>query len=156
MFSVFVLISGTIDSFLKAFSDKPKKLQETILAMKSEIMLLKRFLYKLAAVFAHDKIYKVLKQIYKSTTRVIESNIISDLTGFQEQHTSSSTSSKVMFVAPRPKYEYILVRLQGLFRLLAQILCLCQYCGSMIVKKLQLGHFVNISVIKMSFISRIW
>lgn len=124
--------------------------------MKSEIMLLKRFLYKLAAVFAHDKVYKVLKQIYKTVSRALETNISSDLTGFQEQHTSSSTSSKIMFVAPKPKYEYILVRIQGVARLMAQILCLCQHCGSMIVKKLQLGHFVNICIIQMSFVSRLW
>ena len=117
--------------------------------MASEIILLKRFLYKLAAVFSHDKSYKMLKHIQKTVSKLLETHVVSDLTSFQEQHTANSSSSKVIYVAPKPKYEYILVRLQGTVRLLAQILCLCQHYGSIMIRKMQLGHFVNITVISM-------
>lgn len=147
--------SVVLTQFLKNCSDKLQQLNTVVLSMKSEAILLKRFLYKLAAVLAHDKSHKLLMHLSKSVNRVLGTDLISDLTSFIEQH-SIKTSSKAVFVAPKPKYEYLLVRLQGLVRLLAQILCHSQNYGSMVAQRLHLGHFINIFVICMSFVSRLW
>jgi hypothetical protein len=151
---LFLLNPGIMFSFLKNSSEESQKLKESFVLMTSEIVLLKQFLYKIAAVFHHDKSYKALKQIYKTVDKFLEAGVVSDLTGFLEQHTVCFAN--VMFVAPKPKYEYIQVRLQGTVRLLAHILCLCQYYGSIMVQKMSIGHFVNIVTISMSFAARIW
>ncbi len=146
-----------MSNFLRDIAEKPQKLQNILLLVNSEVVLLKRFLYKLGAVFAHDKSYKVLKHIHKTVNKFLQTEVACDLMSFQEQHTASpSSSSKMMYVAPKPKYEYILVRLQGTVRLQAQILCLCQHYGAIMTQKLQLGHFVNIMVTSMSITARLW
>ena len=141
-------------SFLKNSSEESQKLKESVVMMTSEVVLLKRFLYKIASVFYHDKSYKVLKQIHKTANKLLEADVVSDLTSFLGQHTVCFAN--VMYVAPKPKYEYIQVRLQGTVRLLAHILCLCQYYGSIMVQKMSVGHFMNAVTISMSFASRIW
>ncbi|KAK4016825.1 hypothetical protein OUZ56_031791 [Daphnia magna] len=147
---------GIMNTFLEDLSGKPQKLMDFMSLMTSEVVLLTRFLYKLRAVFAHDKSYKVLKQIQKMVQKLLKTNLVSDLTSFQEQHVVSVKTVNAIFVAPKPKYEYIQVRLQGIVRLLAQILCLSQHYGTIMIQKMQLGHFISIVVISMSFVSRIW
>jgi hypothetical protein len=71
-----------------------------------------------------------------------------------EQH--SVSFANVMFIAPKPKYEYVQVRLQGIVKLIARILCLCQYYGSIMIQKMRIGHFIHIVAISMSFAARIW
>jgi hypothetical protein len=143
-----------MSSFLKNSSENPQKLKEFLMLMTSEVVILKRFLYKIAAVFSHDKSYKVLKQIHKTVNKLLETDLVSDLTSFLEQHTVSFAN--VMFVAPKPKYEYVQVRLQGTVKLLAYILCLCQFYGCIMIQKMRIGHFMNIVAISMAFTARIW
>ncbi|XP_057366498.1 nucleolus and neural progenitor protein-like [Daphnia carinata] len=147
---------GIMNTFLEDLSEKSQKLKDFMSLITSEVVLLTRFLYKLRAVFAHDKSYRVLKHIQKMVNKLLETNLVSDLASFQEQHLVSLKTVSAIFVAPKPKYEYIQVRLQGITRLLAQILCLSQHYGTLMIQKMQLGHFMSIVVISMSFVSRIW
>ena len=142
-----------MSSFITNSSEKTEKLKGFLMLMTSEVVILKRFLYKVAAVFSHDKTYKMLNQIHNSANRLLETDLVSDLTSFLEQH---NLFANVMFVAPKPKYEYVQVRLQGTVKLLAHILCLCQCYGSLMIQKMRIGHFMNIVVISMSFAARIW
>lgn len=129
-------------------------LNECLTILESELVLFNRFLYKLHAVFKHDKGYKVLKQIQKSLCRFKQLNIQELIKHFQEQHCLSSTPHK--FVAPRPVYEYLLIRIQGGAKLLSHLLCYCHTFGMIILQKLGKGHFININIISMSFTARLW
>lgn len=124
--------------------------------MQSEVNLLKRFLYKLTSVFSHDKSYKTSKQIQKSINKFLAVNISLALKSLEEQHSFSSSTDRFVFVAPKPRIEFVLVRLQGCVRLLAQVLCYSQKYGSQVIQKIRLGHFMNISVISMAFAARLW
>lgn len=156
-FPLLICISLAImGDFLKNMAEKLQELEELTVFMRSELGVLKKFLYKLAAVFAHDKSYKFLKRIETAAKKFQEADITSSIKSFHEQHTVNFTSAKVTYVAPKPKYEYVLVRLQGIVRLLAQILCYCQHYGSFMFQKMKTGHFVIIFVISISFAARIW
>ena len=153
-----LILLDKIGGYLKKLEDKKSELEKIVNSMKAEIVVLKRFIYKIATIFAHDKTYKVLKQIYTAAGKLLRTDLLSDVEIFQGQHTYSSeyATARTMYVAPRPKYEFVLVRLQGNIALLAQILCLCQHYGSVLVQRIHLGHFINIFIICMSSTSRLW
>lgn len=141
--------------FLSSLNDHSKLIQEAISHVKSEMTVLNRFVYKIQAVFTHDKWFKIFKTIQKTGNKFMDLNLYDTIKNLQEQHGSFS-AEKFMYVAPKPKLEFVLVRIQGTVKLLAKLLCYCQYFGALILQRIDLGHFININVISMSLISRLW
>lgn len=123
--------------------------------LSDELLLLKRFVYKLTSVFRNDKSIRMLRQILKMCLKLIDMKIIDTIENLEEQHTAPKPHS-LSYVPPKSKFEYTLVRLQGATKLLAQILCYCQHSGRLIIPKMHMGHFISICVISMSLTSRIW
>ena len=141
--------------FLSSLNDHSKLIQEAISHVKSEMTVLNRFVYKIQAVFTHDKWFKIFKTIQKTGNKFMDLNLYDTIKNLQEQHGSFS-AEKFMYVAPKPKLEFVLVQIQGTVKLLAKLLCYCQYFGALILQRIDLGHFININVISMSLISRLW
>lgn len=141
---------------MTCLQDQIKQLEESVNLVQIEAALLKRFLYKLTSVFCHDKGYKMMKQIQKSINKFLAVDIAASLRAIHEQHSLISSAERFVFVPPKPKLEFVLVRLQGTARLLAQVLCYCQRFASFTIQKIHFGHFMNISVICMSFAARLW
>ena len=148
--------TGVLQSFLERLQQQTKMLEESVKLVQTEVVILKRFLYKLTSIFCHDKGYKMMKQVQKSINKFLAVDISKALVNLHEQHSLIYSTERFVYVPPKPKFQFALVRLQGTARLLAQILCYCQRFGSFVIQKIHFGHFVNINVISMSFAARIW
>lgn len=151
-----MLFSDSYGSLLSDVSKCNEALKECLTLIDSEEVLFKRFLYKLNSVFIHDKGFKVLKQIQKAVIKFKLINIQELVTRFQEQHSFTLNSPKLIHVAPRPVYEHLLIRTQGGARLLAQTLCYCHAFGLVVLQKVQQSHFINVNIISMGFAARFW
>jgi len=146
---------NVIQDFLTRLEEEKKKIALSVKVLETELSILNRFLYKLSLVFRNDKSIKMLKQIWKMTKKFVDMKIIDIIENLQEQHTVPKLHSDV-FVPPKSKFEYALVRLQGATRLLAQLLCCCQHSGRLIIPTMYQGHFISIRIISMSMTARIW
>jgi len=123
--------------------------------LDAELLLLKRFLYKLNSAFRNDKSIKMQRQILKMCSKFVNLKITNIVENLQEQHTAPKLHSS-SYVPPKSQFEYTLVRLQGAAKLLAKTLCYCQQSGRLIIPKMHQGHFISKCVISMSLSSRIW
>lgn len=146
---------AAIQDFLKHLDEHKEMLMSSTKILDAELLLLKRFLYKMTSVFRNDKSIKTLRQILKMSSKFIDMKIIDIIENLSEQHTPPKLNS-VSYVPPKSKFEYTLVRLQGAAKLLTKTLCYCQHSGRLIIPKMHQGHFVSKCVISMSLTSRIW
>lgn len=148
----FIWLTGHLSELVAFLSGRG--LRETLELMNAELALLKRFLYKLSAVFRHDKSLGVMKQILKCVTRFMSIQVADNIDDMVKQYTLCDSGK--LFVPPRPRFEFILVRFQGAARLLAQTILYCQHCIKLILARISIGHFVNIHIISVSMVARIW
>ena len=139
------------------FEENTKKLDAALNQVQKENTLLKCFLYKLTSVMSNDKSFKTTKQIQKSMNKLQELDLHSIFKSLLlEQDSQLFSAARYAFIPPQPRFQFVLVRIQGTSRLLAQVLCSCKNLGSLTLQKIHLGHFMNINIILMSFCARIW
>ena len=144
--------TGTLEKFISFLRKQEPDLTTSLSILSSESIILKQFLYKISAIFRQDKRLKGLKLIFKCLKKLSDMQLNGITTHMIEQHSLGNT----IHVSPKSTYEFFLIKFQGAARLLAQILCYCQYSVSRTIERMHQGHHVNISVISVSLISRIW
>jgi Domain of unknown function (DUF4477) len=144
--------TDTLGKFVSFLRKQEPDLITSLSILSSESLILKQFLYKISAVFRQDKSTKGLKQILKSVKKFSDMQLNGITTHMIEQHSLGN----IIHVSPKSTYEFALVKFQGAARLLAQILCYCQHSVCATIPRMHQGHFINISVISVSLISRIW
>ena len=95
--------------FLNNLNQHSELIKQSVTQAKAEIVVLNRFVYKIQTVFAHDKCIKIFKLIRKTSNKFLDVDLCEIIKNLYEQHGSCATE-KSMYVAPRPRMEYALVR----------------------------------------------
>lgn len=104
--------------------------------------------------FRTSKDFKSLEKINKSLQRFFKTRILSDLQTVVDL--ISGTGSDNFYLPTKNLLEYILVRLQGLAKLMEYVIGICTDIAYMLMIRIHTGHFWKIAFITFSIVARIY
>lgn len=104
--------------------------------------------------FRTSKDFKALEKLTKSLQRYFNMNLPSDLQNLAELIPENSYDE--LYLPARNLVNYILVRIQGASKLMEYIIETCVDIASMLIMRIQTGHFWKIGFILFSIVSRVY
>ncbi|CAG9817363.1 unnamed protein product [Phaedon cochleariae] len=122
--------------------------------MKAEYLVLSRIVYRMKQKFRSAKDFKALEKVHKALETFFSIQIpkyvriFMDLMPQQYDHETYLPTKNLL--------DYILLRFQGLVKLLDRIVETCKIAGFLLDARMKVGHFWKVAFISFSLISRVY
>lgn len=120
----------------------------------SDSLLLSRIIYRMKQKFRTSKDFKALEKLSKCLHRYFSLNLSFDLQSLKEL--LPDNYSDQLYLPSRNLVEYVLVRLQGVSKLMEYIIETSTDIAHMLTIRIYTGHFWKIGFIVFSIVSRIY
>ncbi|KAJ8927589.1 hypothetical protein NQ314_019934 [Rhamnusium bicolor] len=122
--------------------------------MYAEFTVLSRIVYRMKQKFRSAKDFKALQKINKALDNYFNMDILRNLKNFM--HLIPSRYKDETYLPTKNLLDYILIRLQGLVKLMERIIETCKIAAYLLDKRIHTGHFWKIAFIIFSIVSRIY
>ncbi|XP_018569494.1 MATH and LRR domain-containing protein PFE0570w-like [Anoplophora glabripennis] len=122
--------------------------------MRAEYKVMSVIIYRMKQKFRCAKDFKALEKICKALDNYFEICISKDLKNFMNLIPPRYTDET--YLPNKSVLDYILVRLQGMVKLLERIVETCKITAYLFNRRLHTGHFWKIGFIVFSLVSRIY
>lgn len=122
--------------------------------MRAEYAVMSKIVYRTKQKFRTSKDFKALEKVYKALYNYFEINISNDLQSFMNLIPARYTEET--YLPNKNLLDYILVRLQGIVKLLERIVESCKITAYLFNRRIHTGHFWKIGIIIFSLVSRIY
>ncbi|XP_060529060.1 uncharacterized protein LOC132703674 [Cylas formicarius] len=120
-----------------------------------EAAILARTIYRMKMKFRNSKEFKTLEKINRALKNYYSVNVVRDLKQFLDllprEYDDEST-----YLPTKNMLCYILIRLQGLAKVMTRIYDSCEIAADLFKKRLLVGHFWKIAIIAYAMVSRIF
>lgn len=122
--------------------------------LETETALLSRCIYRMKMKFRSDKGLKAMEKANRALLQYLRLNFLNTLNIFYE--TLPSANEENVYLPARDMLDYILVRLQGLSKLLCRVAECAQEGALYMENRIHIGHFWKVALICFGLLSRIW
>lgn len=140
-------LHSACEEFIKYFTECPQ--------LYAEHLLLSRIVYRMKQKFRTSKDFKSLEKLNKALRRYFNMNISSDVQTLCDLLIPEYCRNE-LYLPTKNVVDYILVRLQGVAKLMEYIIGTCTETGYMLNIRLYTGHFWKIGFILFSIVARIY
>lgn len=120
----------------------------------TEAAVLSRVIYRTKMKFRNDKGHKAMEKTNRALKLFLSSNFCNSLSTFYE--VLPKKYEAVTYMPTKDMLDYMLVRLQGVLKLLYRVGESARIATIFMQSKIRIGHFWKISVICTAMLSRIW
>ncbi|KAG5868105.1 hypothetical protein JTB14_034635 [Gonioctena quinquepunctata] len=122
--------------------------------MHAEHLVLSRIIYRMKQKFRSSKDFKSLEKVNKSLENFFRIRFVFDLNTFLELIPSRYKDKT--YLPTKNLLDYVLVRLQGLVKLMERVVETCKISAFLLDVRMKLGHFWKNAVICFALVSRVY
>lgn len=122
--------------------------------LQTETALLSRCIYRMKMKFRSDKGLKAMEKTNRALLQYLRLNFINTFSTFYE--TVPQKFDPEMYLPSRDMLDFVLVRLQGMTKLLCRIAGCAHEAALLMQNRICIGHFWKVAFICFGLLSRIW
>lgn len=121
--------------------------------LEQEAALLSRCIYRTKTKFRLDKGYKELQKLNRAVLQYLNMNFVYHVQNFSEMLPDSN--EQIFYLPTKNMLDYILVRLEGILRLMGRVIECAKNAALCMEQKLPLAQFWKIDFISIALVSRL-